>query len=125
MLTESAARDEELSIESEFATTIKYIDLYLQQKTGGKWALCQTPSSQSARLALFLGVTHCNERRPVPGRWDYTHYTVHNGSSRKDVAAGVEKLAEMTKLDDNIFFSTEELKRVPAVRARENGGALQ
>jgi len=33
MLTESAARDEELSIESEFATTIKYIDLYLRQKT--------------------------------------------------------------------------------------------
>ena len=33
MLTESAAGDEELSIESEFATTIKYIDLYLQQKT--------------------------------------------------------------------------------------------
>ena len=30
---ESAASDEELSIESEFATTIKYIDLYLQQKT--------------------------------------------------------------------------------------------
>ncbi|RPI37974.1 MAG: hypothetical protein EHM53_09705 [Methanoregulaceae archaeon] len=33
MLTESAARDEELSIESEFATTIKYIDLSLRQKT--------------------------------------------------------------------------------------------
>ena len=33
MLMESAASDEELSIESEFATTIKYIDLYLQQKT--------------------------------------------------------------------------------------------
>src|SRR5665647_1266278 len=33
MLIESAASNEELSIESEFATTIKYIDLYLQQKT--------------------------------------------------------------------------------------------
>jgi hypothetical protein len=33
MLIESAASDEELSIESEFATTIKYIDLYLRQKT--------------------------------------------------------------------------------------------
>jgi hypothetical protein len=33
MLMESAASDEELSIESEFATTIKYIDLYLRQKT--------------------------------------------------------------------------------------------
>ena len=30
---EHAAGDEELSIESEFAATIKYIDLYLRQKT--------------------------------------------------------------------------------------------
>ena len=30
---EHAAWDEELSIESEFAATIKYIDLYLRQKT--------------------------------------------------------------------------------------------
>ena len=30
---EHAASDEELSIESEFAATIKYIDLYLRQKT--------------------------------------------------------------------------------------------
>jgi len=29
---ESAAGDEDLSIESEFATTIKYIDLNLRQK---------------------------------------------------------------------------------------------
>jgi len=79
-----------------------------------------------ARLAMFPGVTHCYERRPVPGRWDFTHYTVHHGSSRHDVAAEVEKLAEMTRLDEyTIIFSTEELKRVPAVRVRENGGELQ
>src|SRR5665647_1460322 len=79
-----------------------------------------------ACLALFPGVTHCYERRPVPSRWDYTHYTVHHGSSRQDVAAEVEKLAEMTRLDEfTIIFSTEELKRVPAVRIKENGGELQ
>ena len=79
-----------------------------------------------ARLALFSGVTHCYERRPVPGRWDYTHYTVHHGHSRTDVAAEVEKIAELTGLNEYILiFSTEELKRVPAVRVRENGGGLQ
>ena len=36
-----------------------------------------------ARLAMFPGVTHCYERRPVPGRWDYTHYTVHHGITRE------------------------------------------
>ena len=25
------------------------------------------------RLAAFPSVTHCYERRPVPGRWEYTH----------------------------------------------------
>ena len=79
-----------------------------------------------ARLALFPGITHCYERRPVPGRWDYTHYTVHHGSGRKEVAAEVKKIAELTGLKEyTIIFSTEELKRVPAVRVRENGGELQ
>jgi len=79
-----------------------------------------------ARLARFPGVTHCYERRTVPGRWDYTHYTVHHGRSRNDVTDEVEKIAELTDLKEyTIIFSTEELKRVPAVRIRENGGGLQ
>jgi DNA-binding Lrp family transcriptional regulator len=90
----------------------------------------QVPPGRSddagARLARCPGVTHCYERRPVPGRWDYTHYTVHHGSSRETVAAEVETCAEMTELEKyTIIFSTEELKRVPAVRVRENGGDLQ
>lgn len=80
----------------------------------------------AVRLAMFPGVTHCYERRPVTGRWDYTHYTVHHGKSRGDVIAEVEKLAGMSELDEyTVIFSTEELKRVPAVRVRENGGELQ
>jgi DNA-binding Lrp family transcriptional regulator len=79
-----------------------------------------------ASLALFPGVTHCYERRPVPGRWDYSLYTVHHGSTRGDVEAEVEKIAELTGLNEyTLIFSTEELKRVPAVRVRENGGGLQ
>ncbi|MEN6609464.1 MAG: siroheme decarboxylase subunit beta [Methanoregulaceae archaeon] len=77
-------------------------------------------------LSRFPGVTHCYERRPVPGRWDYTHYTVHHGCSREAVEAEVAKLAEVAGLNEYIvMFSTEELKRVPAVRVRENGGDLQ
>ena len=79
-----------------------------------------------ARLAMFPGVTHCYERRPVPGRWDYTHYTVHHGSTREAVEAEVATCAVTIGLDDyTMIFSTEELKRVPAVRVRENGGELQ
>jgi DNA-binding Lrp family transcriptional regulator len=85
----------------------------------------ERPDEAGAALALAPGVTHCYERRPVPGRWDYTHYTVHHGSSREAVAAEVAHCADLTGLDDYILiFSTAELKRVPAVRIGENGGDL-
>jgi DNA-binding Lrp family transcriptional regulator len=76
-----------------------------------------------SRLASNPCVTHCYERRPVPGRWDYSLYTVHHGFSRKEVEEEVRRLAEQTGLSRYlILFSTEEFKRVPNIRVRENGG---
>ncbi len=73
-------------------------------------------------LASSPGVTHCYERLPVPGRWEYTFYTVHHGYSREEVLADVQALSSRIGLDDYIvLFSTEEFKRVPNVRIRENG----
>lgn len=74
-------------------------------------------------LAEFPAVTHCYERRPVPGRWEYTHYTVHHGKSREQVQNEVKAVAEKTGCPDYlVLFSTEEFKRVPNVRMQENGG---
>jgi len=74
-------------------------------------------------FAAFPSVTHCYERRPVPGRWEYTHYTVHHGYSREQVLADVRAVAEQTGCwDYEVLFSTCEFKRVPNVRMRENGG---
>jgi|SRR5208337_4935825 len=76
-------------------------------------------------LAAFPSVTHCYERRPVPGRWEYTHYTVHHGYSREQVLDEVGAIAEQTGCQDyTVLFSTREFKRVPNVRLRENGGDL-
>jgi len=88
------------------------------------WHIPGEQSDEAGRqLALFPGVTHCYKRRAVPGRWEYTHYTVHHGCSREAVTAEVEQCAELTGFDDYcLIFSTEELKRVPAVRVSENGG---
>ncbi len=73
-------------------------------------------------LASFPCVTHCYERRPVPGRWEYTIYTVHHGYSRDAVLAEIATLAGHTGLHDYVvLFSTEEFKRVPNVRIKENG----
>lgn len=76
-------------------------------------------------LAAFPCVTHCYERRPVPGRWDFTHYTVHHGFSRDAVLAEVKTIADQTGVFDYaVLFSTEEFKRVPNVRINETGGDL-
>lgn len=76
-------------------------------------------------LAAFPSVTHCYERKPVPGRWEYTHYTVHHGYSRDQVLDDVRAIAEQTGcLDYTVLFSTREFKRVPNVRMRENGGGI-
>jgi len=75
------------------------------------------------RLAAFPSVTHCYERRPVPGRWDYTHYTVHHGYGREEVLAEVRAVAEAAgRPEYAVLFSTREFKRVPNVRMGENGG---
>ena len=76
-------------------------------------------------LASFPCVTHCYERLPVPGRWEYTIYTVHHGYSRDAVLAEIRTLAGHIGVHDYVvLFSTEEFKRVPNVRIRENGSTM-
>lgn len=76
-------------------------------------------------LAAFPSVTHCYERRPVPGRWEFTHYTVHHGYSKDRVLGEVKAIAEKIGCADYaVLFSTREFKRVPNVRMQENGGGV-
>jgi len=80
---------------------------------------------QGKLLAAFPSVTHCYERRPVPGRWEYTHYTVHHGCSKDEVLDEVRSVAQQTGCPDYlVLFSTREFKRVPNVRMLENGGSV-
>jgi DNA-binding Lrp family transcriptional regulator len=73
-------------------------------------------------LASYPGVTHCYERTRVPGRWEYSLYTVHHGYAREEVLDEVRGISEKTGIRDYIvLFSTKEFKRVPNVRIRENG----
>ena len=76
-------------------------------------------------LASYPCVTHCYERQPVPGRWEYAIYTVHHGYSRDAVLAEIGTLAHHIGVHDYVvLFSTEEFKRVPNVRIRENGSTI-
>jgi DNA-binding Lrp family transcriptional regulator len=88
------------------------------------WKHGDSPKSDKGfLLASFPCVTHCYERLPVPDRWEYTLYTVHHGYSRDAVLAEIGTLADHIGVHDYVvLFSTEEFKRVPAVRIGENGG---
>lgn len=71
-------------------------------------------------LASMPGVTHCYQRKPVKGTWEYTHYTVHHGWSRHDVLDEITSIAEYTGfIEYLVLFSTEEYKRTPHVNVRD------
>jgi DNA-binding Lrp family transcriptional regulator len=75
-----------------------------------------------AVLASYPSVTHCYERKAVPGRWEYSLYTVHHGRSREGVEEEIRKIAGAAGLSEYlVLFSTEEYKRIPHLRIRENG----
>lgn len=77
-------------------------------------------------LASHAGVSHCYLRKSVPDKWNYTVYTVHHRFSREEVHEEVKKIAESIPVRDYVvMFSSEELKRVPAVRIDENGDGLR
>ena len=90
------------------------------------WKAARSGGSDTGTLlAAFPSVTHCYERRAVPGRWEYTHYTVHHGYSRDQVLNEVRTIAEEIGCPDYlVLFSTREFKRVPNVRMRENRSDL-
>jgi DNA-binding Lrp family transcriptional regulator len=73
-------------------------------------------------LASYPGVTHCYERTCVPGKWEYSLYTVHHGYTRGEVLDEVKEISEKTGIRDYVvLFSTKEFKRVPNIRISENG----
>jgi len=82
-------------------------------------------SDRGNQLAAFPSVTHCYERRVIPERWEYTHYTVHHGHSKERVLLEISIIAEQVGCRDYlVLFSNREFKRVPNVRVGENGSEL-
>jgi len=90
------------------------------------WSVPQDLKKSAALiLASARGVTHCYERQPVPGIWEYILYTVHHGHSREIVVQEVSSIARSAGLAGYIvLFSTEEFKRSPAVRIGNSAEVL-
>lgn len=84
------------------------------------WRVPAPVNGNGKIFATFPGVTHCYEREPVPGVWDYNLYTVHHGRTRDGVLAEVADLAHASGTADyRVLFSTREFKRAPAARVPE------
>ncbi|NLB00942.1 MAG: Lrp/AsnC family transcriptional regulator [Methanomicrobiales archaeon] len=70
-----------------------------------------------AAMAESPDVTHCYERRTVPGRWEYNLYTVLHCRDRDDLHRRVAVLSRAAgAADHRVLVSTEEFKRQPSGR---------
>ncbi|HOI12501.1 MAG TPA: Lrp/AsnC family transcriptional regulator [Methanoculleus sp.] len=78
-----------------------------------------------AAMAESPDVTHCYERRTIPGRWEYNLYTVLHCGDKEDALRRVAALSRAAGVADyRVLFSTEEFKRRPSGRiepAKEPG----
>ncbi|MEW5949249.1 MAG: Lrp/AsnC family transcriptional regulator [Thermodesulfobacteriota bacterium] len=70
-------------------------------------------------MASFKKVTHCYQRRTIPG-WPYNIYTMVHGQTEAECHAVARELAEKTGITDyQILFSEKELKRSNITYFRE------
>ncbi|WP_235808191.1 siroheme decarboxylase subunit beta [Methanoculleus horonobensis] len=70
-----------------------------------------------AAMAESPDVTHCYERRTIPGRWEYNLYTVLHCRDRDDLHRRVTALSRAAgAADHRVLVSTEEFKQQPSGR---------
>lgn len=56
-------------------------------------------------------ISHCYERKTIPGRWEYNMYTVVHGYGKDEVEGVVKKLAEQIPVEDyHVLFSKRRFK---------------
>jgi len=73
------------------------------------------------KLSSYDEVTHCYERRTVPGVWDYNMFTVMHGYDRESVEACAKRLSEATGISDyRVIFSTRQFKRTSIIHDLQN-----
>jgi hypothetical protein len=62
-------------------------------------------------------VTHCYERKIIPGRWEHNVFTMVHCQSETEVIHLVKQLAETAGVPDfQVLVSGEEFKRTVSVR---------
>ncbi len=68
-------------------------------------------------MAAHPEVTHCYERRTIPGRWEHNLFTVLHQPSNESLWRHLLALSAESGIDDFVVLpSGREFKRVPAAR---------
>lgn len=63
-------------------------------------------------LSKLPEISHCYERKPVEGRWEYNLYTVMHARERESIQCMVNQISHELEMNDfKILFSTRDLKR--------------
>jgi DNA-binding Lrp family transcriptional regulator len=63
-------------------------------------------------FSSFREITHCYERKPVQGRWEYNMYTVMHAQDRQTIEQMTDSLAKSSGISDYvILYSKRDLKQ--------------
>ncbi len=64
------------------------------------------------KIATFKEVTHCYQRRIIPGEWEYNLFSMVHGRSKKTCKELAKKISEATGISDyKLIFSEREFKK--------------
>ncbi len=64
------------------------------------------------QLSKLPDISHCYERKPVQGRWDYNLYTVMHARERQSLQHMVNQISVGLAINEyKILYSTRDLKR--------------
>lgn len=84
----------------------------------------KVPQSQVKEVGDYMSklqeVSHCYERKPISGRWEYNLYTVMHGRERLEVERLANQISQMTGVATfEILFSTRDLRKTKPIQAKK------
>jgi len=110
------AKLQEMGIIRRFGASIKPNNLGLSANALVAWNIPEKRVQEvGTYLSKFKEITHCYQRKPVDGKWDYNLYTVLHGQERKVIEQFVGNLSKIVEISDYIIlYSTKDLKKSSA-----------
>ncbi len=73
------------------------------------------------QLSKHQDISHCYERKPVEGKWEYNLYIVMHARERENIQSMVNQISVGLAINEyKILYSTRDLKRTMTSSSRPN-----